>query len=92
MVKKETSGSGSSIVIPKNANCIDVRFKVLRFIATWSDVKKYDRFKECWSEPTRPHIFSYKTPPIRTFTISGGLYYEAVMKVTDEHDNEVRDM
>ena len=92
VVKKEASGSGSSIVIPKNANCIDVRFQVLRFIATWCDVKKYNRFKKCWSEPTRPHIFNYKTPPIRTFTIKGGLYYEAVVKVTDEHDNEVRDM
>ena len=92
VVKKEESGSGSSIKIPKNAKDVEVRFQVLRFIGTWCDVKKYDRFDECWSEPTEPHIFKYDKPPIRTFTISGGLYYEAVMKVTDEHYNEVRDM
>ena len=92
VVKKEESGSGSSIEIPENAKDVEVRFQVLRFIGTWCDVKKYDRFDECWSEPAEPHIFKYKQPPIRTFTISGGLYYEAVMKVTDEHYNEVRDM
>ena len=79
-------------MIPENAKDVEVRFQVLRFIGTWCDVKKYDRFDECWSEPAEPHIFKYKQPPIRTFTISGGLYYEAVMKVTDEHYNEVRDM
>ena len=92
VVKKQESGSGSSIQIPENAKYVKVRFQVLRFIATWCDVKKYNRFKECWSKPTEPHIFKYDKPTIRTFTISGGLYYEAVMKVTDEYYNEVCDM
>ena len=92
VIKKEESGSGSSIEIPETAKDVEVRFQVLRFIGTWCDVKKYDRFNKCWSEPTEPHIFKYDKPPIRTFTISGGLYYETVMKVTDEYYNEVRDM
>ena len=79
-------------MIPENAKDVEVRFQVLRFIGTWCDVKKYDRFDECWSEPTEPHIFKYDKPPIRTFTISGRLYFEAVVKVTDEYFDEVRDM
>ena len=36
-----------------------------------------------------PHVFYYERPPLkRTFTIGGNLWWEAVMKVTDENDEE----
>ena len=90
--KREAKASSCPIQIPNNVKDIEVRFEVLRFIATWCDVKKYDRFKTCWSEPTEPHIFKYDKPVTRTFTIDGGLYYEAVMKVCDDGNHEVDDM
>ena len=90
--KREAKPSSCPIEIPKKAKNIEVRFKVMRFISNWCDVKKYDRFEECWSEPKEPHIFKYEKPVIRTFTISGSLYYEAVMKVCDDGNEEVDDM
>ena len=90
--KHEATASSCPIEIPNNVKDIEVRFEVLRFIAKWCDVKKYDRFKKCWSEPTEPHIFKYDKPVTRTFTIDGGLYYEAVMKVCDDENDEVNDM
>ena len=90
--KHEATASSCPIEIPNNVKDIEVRFEVLRFIATWCDVKKYDRFEKCWSEPTEPHIFKYDKPVTRTFTINGGLYYEAVMKVCDDGNDEVDDM
>ena len=90
--KHEATASSCPIEIPNNVKDIEVRFEVLRFIATWCDVKKYHRFEKCWSEPTEPHIFKYDKPVTRTFTIDGGLYYEAVMKVCDDENDEVNDM
>ena len=89
--KKEENiveGSGSQVNIPGNATDISVRFQNMRFVGTWCDVKKYDRQKKRWIKPTVPHVFKFSTPVSRTFTLEGSLYYVAVMKVTDEHDEE----
>lgn len=83
--------SGSGIELPIDAEDVKVHFKVLRFLLTWCDVKKWDRLKKVWHE--EPHIFSYKSPPEqRTFTLSGPLYFEGVINVTNENHDEVCDM
>ena len=89
-IKKQVSGSGKYINIPFNARKIKVRFRVWR--PPWGDLIKYDRFQKCWCEPYEPHVFQYDTPPIRTFTIWGLICWEAVMTVTDEHNNETNEM
>lgn len=89
-ITQERRGSGRQIKIPSNAGKIKVRFKVLR--PPWGDIIKYDRFQSCWCEPYEPHVFQYDTPPIRTFTISGNLWWEAVMGVNDEHHKETKEM
>ena len=86
----EKGGNGAQVEIPSTAEKIEVRFKVLH--PPWRDIQKYDRFQECWCKPYEPHIFYYDTPPTRTFTISGPLYWEAVMKITDQHSNETEEM
>ena len=86
----ESKGNGSQVTIPSTAERIEVRFKVLH--PPWRDIQKYDRFQECWCEPYEAHIFYYDTPPTRTFTISGPLYWEAVMKVADQYSNETKEM
>ena len=89
-VTLERRGNGSQVTIPSTAERIEVRFKVLH--PPWRDIKKYDRFQRCWCEPRKAHIFYYDIPPTRTFTISGPLYWEAVMKVADQHSNETKEM
>ena len=86
----ESKGSKSQVRIPSTAKRIEVRFKVLH--PPWRDIQKYDRFQRCWCEPRKAHIFYYDIPPTRTFTISGPLYWEAVMKVTDQYSNETKEM
>ena len=83
-------GNGSQIKIPSNAERIKVSFKVLR--PPYGDVMKYDRFERCWCKPNEPHIFHYDAPPFRNFTISGPLWWEAVMEVTDQHHKETKEM
>ncbi|CAB4015254.1 Hypothetical predicted protein, partial [Paramuricea clavata] len=87
--KRIADGSRSNVKIPEHSTKIKVRFENMRFINTWCDVKKYDRKKKCWCEPTVPHVFTFDTPVTRTFTLEGSLYYVAVMKVTDKHYNEL---
>jgi len=89
-VTEEVRGSGTSINIPSSALKIEVRFQVRR--PFWGDVYKYDRFRKSWFRPYEPHIFRYDTPPIRTFTISGSLWFEAVMRVSDEYHEETKEM
>ena len=89
-ITKEKKGNGSQIKIPSNAERIKVSFKVLR--PPYGDVMKYDRFERCWCKPNEPHIFHYDTPPFRNFTISGPLWWEAVMRVTDKHHKETKEM
>ena len=89
---KKVRGNGKQVKIPYNARDMKVRFKIWRPTSGWGDVFKYDRLKRCWSEPYEPHVFHYPTPVTRTFTIEGTLWWEAVMKVTDEHHNEKDDM
>ena len=86
-IVKEVRGSGSSVDIPSLATNIEVKFQVRR--PFWGDIYKYDRFGGFWCKPYQPHVFCYDSPPIhRTFTISGGLCYEAVMRVSDEYHEE----
>lgn len=86
-IVKEVSGSGSSVDIPSVATNIEVKFQVRR--PFWGDIYKYDRFGGFWCKPYQPHVFCYDSPPIhRTFTISGGLCYEAVMRVSNEYHEE----
>ncbi len=80
--EKEVIGSGNIIEIPAGATQIEVRFQVRRPV--WGDIMKYDRFEEVWCKPYEPHVFRYKKPPVRTFTIGGNLWWEAVMGVSDE--------
>ena len=83
----EVKGSKSSIRIPNKATNIKVRFQVMRFPGIWCDVKKYDRFKKCWIEPSQTHTFEYNTPVSRTYTLTGKLYYEAVTKITVDYND-----
>ena len=88
---KEVLGSGSSVDIPSVARDTEVKFQVQR--PFWGDICKYDRFGGFWCKPYQPHVFCYDSPPIhRTFIISGGLWYEAVMRVTDEYHEETKEM
>ena len=90
-VTEEVRGSGKSVTIPGNATRLEVKFQVMR--PFWGDLKKYDRFKRCWCNPDQPHVFKFNAPPpLRTFTISGGLWYEAVMRVSDEYHDETKEM
>ena len=90
-IVKEARGSGSSVDIPSVARSIEVKFQVKR--PFWGDICKYDRFLGRWYKPDQPHVFCYDSPPIhRTFTISGGLWYEAVMRVSDEYHEETKQM
>ena len=89
---KKVRGNGKQVKIPYNAREMKVCFKIWRPTSGWGDVFKYDRLKRCWCEPYEPHVFHYPTPVTRTFTIEGTLWWEAVMKVTDEHHNEKDDM
>ena len=90
-VTKEVCGSGKSVTVPGNAAQLEVKFQVMR--PFWGDLKKYHRFERRWCEPDQPHVFKFNTPPpLRTFTISGGLWYEAVMRVSDEYHDETGEM
>ena len=88
--KKEiiVEGSGSQVNVPGNATHLSVKFENMRFVKTWCDVKKYDRYKKCWIKPTVPHVYTFSTPVSCTFTLQGNLFYVAVMKVTDEYYND----
>ncbi|KAL9957693.1 hypothetical protein ACROYT_G034621 [Oculina patagonica] len=88
---QEVSGSGKCVTVPSTARRVEVKFQVRR--PFWGDIMKYDRFKRRWCQPSEPHVFTYDTPPsVRTFTISGGLWYEAVMEVTNEYHDEINEM
>ena len=88
-IVKEVLGSGSSVDIPSVARDIEVKFQVQR--PFWGDICKYDRFGGFWCKPYQPHQ-PHVSPPIhRTFTISGGLWYEAVMRVSNEHHKETQE-
>ena len=90
-VEIEESGSGSVIRVPLTATDVEVKFQVRH--PRWGDIMKYDRFKKKWCKPFKPHVFRYKKPPLqRTFTISGNLGWNAVMRVSDEYDEETREM
>ena len=90
-IVKEVLGSGSSVDIPSVARDIEVKFQVQR--PFWGDICKYDRFGGFWCKPYQPHVFCYDSPPIhRTFVISGGLWYEAVMRVSNEYHEETTEM
>ena len=90
-IVKEARGSGSSVDIPSVARNIEVKFQVKRPL--WGDICKYDRLLGRWCKPDQPHVFCYDSPPIhRTFTISGGLWYEAVMRVSNEYHEETKEM
>ena len=90
-IKDEVSGSGRLVKIPSDARQIKVRFQVRR--PAWGDIMKYDRFKKTWFQPNEPHMFCYEKPPIeRTFTISGSLWWEAVIRVSDEYHEETGEM
>ncbi|XP_028418029.1 uncharacterized protein LOC114542773 [Dendronephthya gigantea] len=85
-------GGNSIMKIPRNTSKVKVRFQVMRGPKIWCDVKKYNREKKCWCKPTVPHIFNFDVPITYTFTLEGSLYFEAVMKVTDQHYHEVNIM
>ena len=90
-IVKEARGSGSSVDIPSVARNIEVKFQVKR--PFWGDICKYERFLGRWYKPDQPHVFCYDSPPIhRTFTISGGLWYEAVMTVSNKRHEETKEM
>ncbi|XP_028403313.1 uncharacterized protein LOC114526020 [Dendronephthya gigantea] len=90
---EEVEYSEGSILLPNNATNIEIRFQVMRFPGVWCDVKKYDRFKSCWvkthdrvkdKDEYKPHIFKFRTPISCTFTLAGNLYYEKVVKITND--------
>ena len=89
-VTQEVQGSGKAINIPAQATSITVKFQVLR--PGWWDISKYDRSQKRWCKPYEPHVFHYAKPPIRTFTIYGNLWWEAVMRVSDEYHEETGEM
>ena len=83
-------GSGKFVTIPSRARGIEVKFQVSR--PFWGDVMKYNRFKKAWLRPYEPHVFRYNKPTNRTFTISGNLWWEAVMGVTNEYHEETKEL
>ena len=87
---KIVSGSGKFVTIPSRARDIEVKFQVRR--PFWGDVMKYNRFREAWFRPYEPHVFRYDKPTNRTFTISGNLWWEAVMGVTNEYHDETKEL
>lgn len=90
-IVKEVRGSGSSVGIPSVARNIEDKFQVKR--PFWGDICKYDRFLGHWCKPDQPHVFCYDSPPtLRTVTISGGLWYEVVMRVSNEYHEETEEM
>ena len=90
-ITQEARGSGESVSIPGSATQLEVKFQVRR--PFWGDLMEYDRFKKCWCKPYKPHVFKFDTPPpLRTFTISGGLWWEAVMTVSDEYHDDTKEM
>ena len=90
-VVEEVGGSGSSVDIPSVARNIKVKFQVRR--PFWGHICKYDRFLDCWSKPYEPHVFCYDSPPIeRTFTISGRLGWEKVIRVSNEYHEETKEV
>ncbi|CAH3187098.1 unnamed protein product [Porites lobata] len=91
-VTKKVRGNRKQIKLTENSKDIKVRFKIWRPTSGWGHVNKYNRFARWWCQPYEPHIFHYPTPVTRTLTIEGTLWWEAVMKVTDEHHNEKDDI
>ena len=89
-ITKTVSGSGKFVTIPSRAKDIEVKFQVRR--PFWGDVMKYNRFKKAWLRPYEPHVFRYDKPANRTFTISGNLWWEAVMGVTNEYHEETKEL
>ena len=87
---QQVSGSGKFVTIPSRAKDIEVKFQVRR--PFWGDVMKYNRFKKAWLQPYEPHVFRYYKPTNRTFTISGNLWWEAVMGVTNEYHDETKEL
>ena len=87
---QQVSGSGKFVTIPSHARGIEVKFQVSR--PFWGDVMKYNRFKKAWLRPYEPHVFRYDKPANRTFTISGNLWWEAVMGVTNEYHEETKEL
>ena len=87
---QQVSGSGKFVTIPSRARDIEVKFQVRR--PFWGDVMKYNRFREAWFRPYEPHVFRYDKPANRTFTISGNLWWEAVMGVTNEYHEETKEL
>ena len=87
---QQVSGSGKFVTIPSRARDIEVKFQVRR--PFWGDVMKYNRFREAWVQPYEPHVFRYDKPTNRTFTISGNLWWEAVMGVTNEYHDETKEL
>ena len=87
---KPVSGSGKFVTIPSRAKDIEVKFQVRR--PFWGDVMKYNRFRKAWVQPYEPHVFRYDKPTNRTFTISGNLWWEAVMGVTNEYHDETKEL
>ena len=87
---QQVSGSGKLVTIPSRARDIEVKFEVRR--PFWGDVMKYNRFREAWFRPYEPHVFRYDKPTNRTFTISGNLWWEAVMGVTNEYHDETKEL
>ena len=89
-ITKTVSGSGKFVTIPSRAKDIEVKFQVRR--PFWGDVMKYNRFRKAWVQPYEPHVFRYDKPTNRTFTISGNLWWEAVMGVTNEYHDETKEL
>ena len=87
---QQVRGSGKFVTIPSRARGIEVKFQVSR--PFWGDVMKYNRFKKAWLRPYEPHVFRYNKPTNRTFTISGNLWWEAVMGVTNEYHEETKEL
>ena len=87
---QKVRGSGKFVTIPSRARGIEVKFQVSR--PFWGDVMKYNRFKKAWLRPYEPHVFRYDKPANRTFTISGNLWWEAVMGVTNEYHEETKEL
>ena len=87
---QKVRGSGKFVTIPSRARGIEVKFQVSR--PFWGDVMKYNRFKKAWLRPYEPHVFWYDKPANRTFTISGNLWWEAVMGVTNEYHEETKEL
>ncbi|XP_041350643.1 uncharacterized protein LOC121369660 [Gigantopelta aegis] len=90
IAREKVLNHGESFYIPFRASDITIQFKVSDSLGVKCDLTKWDRFHDKWYSET--HVLRYQTPQTRTFTIGGELYYEKILKITNELYDETNEL